>query len=61
MYSIPGMAVEWTMACGSRQILSDPDVGITPAVPSDDLAVARCSAGFHQLYAVPLNDVHPAR
>ena len=29
--------------------------------PSDDLAVARYSAGFRQQHAVPLNDVHPAR
>lgn len=51
----------WTMACGSGQLLSDLMSGITPAIPSDDLAVARYSAGFRQQHAVPLNDVHPAR
>jgi D-amino-acid dehydrogenase len=49
------------MACGSGQLLSDLMSGITPAIPSDDLAVARYSAGFRQQHAVPLNDVHPAR
>jgi D-amino-acid dehydrogenase len=51
----------WTMACGSGQLLSDLISGITPAIPSDDLGVARYSAGFRNLYAGPLNDVHPAR
>ncbi|AYZ33300.1 MULTISPECIES: D-amino acid dehydrogenase [Serratia] len=51
----------WTMACGSGQLLSDLMSGITPAIPSDDLAVARYSAGFRQQHSVPLNDVHPAR
>ncbi|CAI0769990.1 Sarcosine oxidase subunit beta [Serratia proteamaculans] len=51
----------WTMACGSGQLLSDLISGITPAIPSDDLGVARYSAGFRSLYTGPLNDVHPAR
>ncbi|MGO2369471.1 MAG: D-amino acid dehydrogenase [Serratia sp. (in: enterobacteria)] len=51
----------WTMACGSGQLLSDLISGITPAIPSEDLGVARYSAGFHNRYAGPLNDVHPAR
>lgn len=37
----------WTMACGSGQLLSDIISGITPAIPSDDLAVARYSPDFH--------------
>lgn len=51
----------WTMACGSGQLLSDLITGITPAIPADDLAVERYSAGFCNLHAAPLNDVHPAR
>ena len=51
----------WTMACGSGQLLSDLISGITPAIPSDDLGVARYSAGFRSHYTGPLNDVHPAR
>ncbi|MFN2992678.1 D-amino acid dehydrogenase [Serratia plymuthica] len=51
----------WTMACGSGQLLSDLISGITPAIPSDDLAVARYSAGFRNEHPTPLNDVHPAR
>jgi D-amino-acid dehydrogenase len=51
----------WTMACGSGQLLSDLISGITPAIPSDDLAVARYSAGFRSAYTAPLNDVHHAR
>lgn len=51
----------WTMACGSGQLLADLISGTTPAIPSDDLAVARYSAGFRQRPTIPLNDVHPAR
>ncbi|HGM5489600.1 TPA: D-amino acid dehydrogenase [Serratia fonticola] len=51
----------WTMACGSGQLLADLISGITPAIASDDLAVARYRADFRQMPAVPLNDVHPAR
>ncbi|MBZ4281187.1 FAD-dependent oxidoreductase, partial [Mycobacterium tuberculosis] len=31
----------WTMACGSGQLISDLISGRTPAIPYDDLAVAR--------------------
>lgn len=51
----------WTMACGSGQLLADLISGTTPAIPSDDLAVARYSASFRQRSTIPLNDVHPAR
>ncbi|AHG22341.1 amino acid dehydrogenase [Chania multitudinisentens RB-25] len=51
----------WTMACGSGQLLADLISGTTPAIPSDDLAVERYSAGFRQSSTIPLNDVHPAR
>ena len=51
----------WTMACGSGQLLSDLISGTTPAIPSDDLAVARYSASFRNEHLTPLNDVHPAR
>jgi D-amino-acid dehydrogenase len=43
----------WTMACGSGQLLADIMSGVTPAIPSDDLSVARYSAGF-----VPQADTH---
>lgn len=33
----------WTMACGSGQLLSDILSGRTPAIPYDDLSVARYS------------------
>ena len=36
----------WTMACGSGQLLADIMSGVTPAIPSEDLGVARYSAGF---------------
>ncbi|MCJ8530956.1 D-amino acid dehydrogenase [Citrobacter freundii] len=36
----------WTMACGSGQLLSDILSGRTPAIPYDDLSVARYSPGF---------------
>ncbi|MFV8985078.1 D-amino acid dehydrogenase [Serratia fonticola] len=51
----------WTMACGSGQLLADLLSGVTPAIASDDLAVARYRADFRQGPVVPLNDVHPAR
>lgn len=51
----------WTMACGSGQLLADLISGIKPAIPSDDLAVARYSDGFSKRRVVPHNDVHPAR
>ncbi|WON78548.1 D-amino acid dehydrogenase [Serratia sp. UGAL515B_01] len=37
----------WTMACGSGQLLADLISGIRPAIPSDDLAVARYGANFN--------------
>ncbi len=51
----------WTMACGSGQLLADLISGATPAIPSDDLAVARYSADFRKMHSIPLHDVHPAR
>lgn len=51
----------WTMACGSGQLIADLISGTTPAIPSDDLGVARYSADFRQRTAIPLKDVHPAR
>lgn len=36
----------WTMACGSGQLISDLISGRTPAIPCDDLSVARYSPGF---------------
>lgn len=36
----------WTMSCGSAQLLSDLISGVTPAIASDDLSVARYAAGF---------------
>jgi len=36
----------WTMACGSGQLLSDLISGRTPAIPFDDLSVARYRPGF---------------
>lgn len=44
----------WTMACGSGQLLSDILSGRTPAIPYDDLSVARYSPDFrrhvHDIY-----------
>lgn len=51
----------WTMACGSGQLLADLISGTTPAIPSDDLAVARYNADFRKRQTIPLSDVHPAR
>ena len=51
----------WTMACGSGQLLADLISGITPAIPFDDLSVARYSGGVTHSRRAPLNDVHPAR
>jgi len=36
----------WTMACGSGQLLSDVISGRTPAIPFEDLSVARYDARF---------------
>ncbi|MFI8416917.1 D-amino acid dehydrogenase [Serratia sp. NPDC078593] len=51
----------WTMACGSGQLLSDLMSGISPAIPSDDLSVARYSDGFCNARNIPLKGVHAAR
>ncbi len=48
----------WTMACGSGQLLSDLISGRTPAIPYDDLAVARYSPGFTPARAQHLHGVH---
>ncbi len=48
----------WTMACGSGQLLSDLISGRTPAIPYDDLAVARYSPGFTPSRAQHLHGVH---
>ncbi|PLR39116.1 D-amino acid dehydrogenase small subunit [Chimaeribacter coloradensis] len=36
----------WTMACGSGQLLADIISGVTPAIPCEDLSVARYQQGF---------------
>ena len=48
----------WTMACGSGQLLADIMSGVTPAIPSDDLSVARYSAGFVS-HADKTHKMHP--
>jgi len=48
----------WTMACGSGQLLSDLLSGNTPAIPADDLGVARYMPGFTPSRAQQLHGVH---
>ena len=48
----------WTMACGSGQLISDLISGRTPAIPYDDLAVARYGRGFTPARAQHLHGVH---
>ncbi|MGP3593312.1 D-amino acid dehydrogenase [Vagococcus sp. WN89Y] len=48
----------WTMACGSGQLLSDLLSGNTPAIPSDDLGVARYMPGFTPSRAQHLHGAH---
>lgn len=48
----------WTMACGSGQLLSDLISGNTPAIPSDDLGVARYLPGFTPSRAQQLHGAH---
>ncbi|MGG7446598.1 D-amino acid dehydrogenase [Kosakonia oryzendophytica] len=48
----------WTMACGSGQLISDLISGTTPAIPSDDLGVARYLSGFTPARAQHLHGVH---
>lgn len=48
----------WTMACGSGQLLSDLLSGRTPAIPYEDLSVARYSRGFTPLRPGHLHGAH---
>ncbi|HKM97643.1 MAG TPA: D-amino acid dehydrogenase, partial [Buttiauxella sp.] len=48
----------WTMACGSGQMLSDLISGRTPAIPFDDLAIARYSPGFAPTGSQRLHNAH---
>ena len=48
----------WTMSCGSGQLLSDLMSGRTPAIPYDDLSVARYSPGFTPARAQHLHGAH---
>ncbi|WP_435945350.1 D-amino acid dehydrogenase [Dryocola sp. BD586] len=48
----------WTMACGSGQMLSDLMSGRTPAIPFDDLSVARYLPGFSPAGSQRLHSAH---
>lgn len=48
----------WTMACGSGQLISDLISGRTPAIPFDDLGVARYSSGFRPMSSHRLHGAH---
>ncbi|TSJ59367.1 D-amino acid dehydrogenase [Atlantibacter subterraneus] len=48
----------WTMACGSGQLISDLISGRTPAIPFDDLGVARYSSGFRPTSSHRLHGAH---
>ena len=48
----------WTMACGSAQLISDLISGRTPAIPFDDLSVARYSRGFRPTSSHRLHGAH---
>jgi len=48
----------WTMACGSGQLLSDLISGRSPAIPHDDLGVARYSTDFTPARASHLHGAH---
>ncbi len=48
----------WTMACGSGQMLSDIISGRTPAIPSEDLSVARYLPGFTPGHSPRLHSAH---
>jgi len=50
----------WTMACGSGQLLADIISGVTPAIPHDDLSVARYSPGFVDS-GIDHSSMHPVR
>jgi len=49
----------WTMACGSGQLLSDIISGRTPAIPFEDLSVARYAPGFTPSSSHRLHGAHP--
>ena len=48
----------WTMACGSGQLLSDLISGRTPAIPFEDLSVARYSPDFAPSRSQQLHGAH---
>lgn len=48
----------WTMACGSGQLLSDILSGRTPAIPYDDLSVARYRSDFTPTRPQRLHSAH---
>lgn len=48
----------WTMACGSGQLLSDLISGRKPAIPYDDLSVARYRPGFTPSRQQQLHGAH---
>lgn len=48
----------WTMACGSGQLLSDLISGRAPAIPFEDLSVARYSPDFSPTRARQLHGAH---
>ncbi|WP_312143045.1 D-amino acid dehydrogenase [Atlantibacter hermannii] len=48
----------WTMSCGSGQLISDLISGRTPAIPFDDLGVARYAAGFRPTSSHRLHGAH---
>ncbi|WP_297204051.1 D-amino acid dehydrogenase [uncultured Pluralibacter sp.] len=48
----------WTMACGSGQLLSDLISGRAPAIPFEDLSVARYSPDFSPARARQLHGAH---
>ena len=48
----------WTMACGSGQLLSDLISGRTPAIPFEDLSVARYAPGFTPSRTQQLHGAH---
>lgn len=48
----------WTMACGSGQLLSDLISGRTPAIPFEDLSVARYAPGFTPSRSQRLHGAH---
>ncbi|QCR35995.1 D-amino acid dehydrogenase [Nissabacter sp. SGAir0207] len=49
----------WTMACGSGQLLADIVSGVTPAIPYEDLSVARYLEGFQATARPGAGRIHP--